>query len=321
MFRRLLGFLMLLIGLSGIWVGVTSGATARAMVDSIGLGLDTNLDLLSQSLTTITDSLILAKQTVSDVNDSLVTIEQTAGDVSLALADTQPLLAEVGDIVSNDVPNSIEAVQDSLPNMVEVAGAIDNTLTTLNNFAVDRTIAIPNPFSSEPLYSFDLNFDLGIDYDPNVPFDQTVRDLGTSIEGLPEQLRGLAEHIDRSSTNLQNLSDNLTTVGDDLAVVNSRIAELDPLLDEYGRIVTELNDQTRLLRAGINTQLEGFKQTINIVMIWFILTQIAPLYLGWELVTGRRMADIRELKEAVEKLQETVEEEQENIDELEEKIE
>ena len=321
MFRRFLGFLMLLIGLSGIWVGVISAATTRTMVDSIGLGLDTNLDLLSQSLTTITDSLILAKQTVSDVNDSLVTIEQTAGDVSLALADTQPLLAEVGDIVSNDVPNSIEAVQDSLPNMVEVAGAIDNTLTTLNNFAVDRTIAIPNPFSSEPLYSFDLNFDLGIDYDPNVPFDQTVRDLGTSIEGLPEQLRGLAGHIDRSSTNLQNLSDNITTVGDDLAVVNSRIAELDPLLDEYGRIVTELNDQTRLLRAGINTQLEGFKQTINIVMIWFILTQIAPLYLGWELVTGRRMADIRELKEAVQKLQETVEEEKGNIDELEEKIE
>ena len=153
-----------------------------------------------------------------------------------------------------------------------------------------------------------------------MPFDQTVRELGTSIEGLPEQLRGLAEHVDRSSANLQNLSDNITTVGNDLAVVNGRIAELDPLLDEYGRIVTELNDQTRLLRAGINTQLEGIKQTINIVMIWFILTQIAPLYLGWELVTGRRMAEIRDLKETVEDLQETVEEEQEDIDELEEKI-
>jgi hypothetical protein len=59
---------------------------------------------------------------------------------------------------------------------------------------------------------------------------------------------------------------------------------------------------------------------VNIVMIWFILTQIAPLYLGWELVTGRRMAEIRELKEAVEDLQETVEEDQEDIEELEEKI-
>lgn len=320
MFRRFLGFLMVLIGLSGVWVGVISAATAREVVDSIGQGMDSNLELLSQSLDTITESLTLAKQTVSDVNESLVTIEQTADDISLALTDTQPLLTEVGDIVSNDVPDSIEAVQASIPNMVEVAGAIDNTLTTLNNFAVDRSIDIPNPFSSQPLYTFDLNFDLGINYDPNVPFDQTVRELGTSIEGLPEQLRGLAEHVDRSSANLQNLSDSITTVGDDLAVVNGRIAELDPLLDEYGRIVTELNDQTRRLRAGINTQLEGIKQTINIVMIWFILTQIAPLYLGWELVTGRRMAEIRELKEAVEDLQETVEEEQEDIEELEEKI-
>jgi methyl-accepting chemotaxis protein len=320
MFRRFLGFLMVLIGLSGVWVGVISAASARNVVDSIGTGLDTNLDLLSQSLDTIGESLTLAKQTVSDMNEGLVTIEQTADNISLALTDTQPLLTEVGDIVSNDVPDSIEAVQDSLPNVVEVAGAIDRTLTTLNNFAVDRSIDIPNPITGRPIYSFNLNFDLGIDYDPNVPFDQTVRDLGTSIEGLPEQLRGLAEHVDRSSANLQNLSDTIVLVGDDLAVVNGRIAELDPLLDEYGRIVTELNDQTRLLRASINAQLEGIKQMVNIVMIWFILTQIAPLYLGWELVTGRRMAEIRELKVAVEDLQETVEEDQEDIEELEEKI-
>lgn len=320
MFRRFLGFLMVLIGLSGVWVGVISGSTARSTVDSIGVSLDTNLDLVSQSLDTIAESLTLAKQTVGDVNDGLVTIEETADDISLALTDTQPLLTEVGGIVSNDIPSSLDAVQASIPNMVEVAGAIDRTLTTLNNFAVDRSIDIPNPFSSQPLYSFDLNFDLGIDYDPNVPFDQTVRDLGTSIEGLPEQLRGLSEHVDRSQENLRNLSVNVQTVGDDLAEVNARIAEIDPLLDDFGRITTELNDQVRLTRAGINAQLEGIKETINIVMIWFILTQIAPLYLGWELVTGRRVSEIRELREAVVDLKESIDEEIEQIDELEDKL-
>lgn len=320
MFRRFLGFLMVLIGLSGVWVGVISGSTARSAVDSIGVSLDTTLDLISQSLDTISESLFVAKQTFSDVSDSLVTIEQTADNISLALEDTQPLLTEVSDIVSNDVPDSLEAVEASIPNMVEVAGAIDSTLTTLNNFAVDRSIAIPNPFSNQPLYTFDLNFDLGIDYDPDVPFDQTVRDLGTSIEGLPEQMRGLAEHVEQSKTNLQSLSENVQTVGDDLTAVNEHIAEIDPLLDEYSRIVTELNDQSRLMRAGINTQLEDIKETINIVMVWFILTQIAPLYLGWELVTGRRMAEIQELKEAVEELQETVDEEEEDIEELEDKL-
>jgi hypothetical protein len=107
-----------------------------------------------------------------------------------------------------------------------------------------------------------------------------VRELGQSIEGLPEELRGLGEHVDRSSANLQSLSVNLEAVSNDLATINGRVAEIDPLLDEYGRLTTELNDQLRLFRASMSAQLEGLKDTINIVMIWFILTQIAPLYLG-----------------------------------------
>ena len=308
MFKRLLGFLMVLIGLSGVWVGWISAETARTAVGSIGASLDANLELLTQSLDTVVDSLVLAKQTVTDVNSGLNTVESTATELSQAIDDTQPLLEQVSDIATNDVPNSIEAVQASIPNMAEVAGAIDSTLTTLNRFNLDRTIDIPNPFSTQPLYSFDLNFDLGIDYDPTVPFDETVLELGASTEGLPEQLRGLAEHIDTSSQNLTTISENITTIGEDLGIVNERIAELDPLLDEYIRIVTELNDQTRLIKAGMSTQLESIHRTINIVMIWFILTQIAPLYLGYELLTGRRMAEIQELKEVVEDLQEAVEE-------------
>ncbi|MCB8944924.1 MAG: hypothetical protein H6658_14335 [Ardenticatenaceae bacterium] len=288
MFKRFLGLLMIIIGLSGIWVGWRSAQAAQTAVDNIAASLQTNLELLTQSLDTVIESLALAKQTVTDVGSSLNTVEETADGLSQALDDTQPLLEQVSDIASSDVPQSIEAVQAAIPNMAEVAGAIDSTLTTLNRFKIDESFDIPNPFSSQPLYTFDLDFDLGIDYDPSVPFDETVRQLGASTEGLPAELRGLATHIDTSSQNLASISENVTTIGEDLGTVNQRIAELDPLLDEYIRLVTELNDQTRLVKAGMSTQLEGIQDTINIIMIWFILTQIAPLYLGYELLTGKR---------------------------------
>ena len=308
MFKRLLGLLMVLIGLSGVAVGWLSAGAARTAVDNIGSGLDTNLDLLIQSLDTVVDSLLLAKQTVTDVNSSLDTVEGTAVDLSQAIDDAQPLLDQVSGIVSTDVPDSIEAVQVAIPNMAEVAGAIDNTLITLSRFGIDESFDIPNPFSNDPLYTFELQFDLGIDYDPTVPFDETVQQLGATTEGLPEEMRSLAEHIDTSSQNLATISEDIVTISNDLGTINGRIAELDPLLDEYVRIVTELNDQTRLLKAGMSGQLEGIKDAVNIIMIWFILTQIAPLYLGYELLTGRRMSEIQELKEVVEDLQDAVEE-------------
>ena len=305
MFKRILGLIMILIGLSGVAVGIIGARGAETAVDNIGSSLETNLDLLSQSLDTVVASLVLAKQTVADVNNGLITVEDTAVDLSRTVDDTQPMLDQVSDIASSDVPTSIEAVQAAIPNMAEVAGAIDTTLITLSQFGLDRTFEIPNPLPGDrdPLYSFDIQFDLGVDYDPTVPFDETVLQLGASTEGLPEELRGLANHIETSSQNLTAISENIETIGEDLGVVNERIAELDPLLDEYIRIVTELNDQTRLIRAGMSTQLEGITQTINIIMIWFILTQVAPLYLGYELLTGRRISEIEALKAKVADLQ------------------
>ena len=308
MFRRILGLIMVLIGLSGVYVGVIGSRAAGDVVDSVGMGLAVNLDLVSQSLDAVEETLILAKASIADVGTGLDTVETTANDIGTAINETKPLLDQIRDIVSDEVPTSVEAVEAALPNIANVAGAIDNTLTTLNNFAIDESFDIPNPFSNDPLYTFELQYDLGINYDPTIPFEQTVEDLGGTIENLPGRLRSLAVYINVSKNNLDTISQNVFAISDDLAVINGRIAEIDPLLDEYTRIVVELNDQSRLIKNGISDQLESIKRTINIVMIWFVLTQVAPIYLGWELLSGRRIAEVRKLKEAVEDLQEVVEE-------------
>ncbi len=294
MLKRILGLIMIIIGLSGVAVGVIGGRNAGDVVDSIGLTLDMNLELLSESLVAVEDTLILAKASLMDVGTGMGTVQTTADDIGTAINETGPLLDNISDIVSDEVPLAVEAIEDSIPNIAEVAGAVDDTLTTLNRFNIDETYEIPNPFSDDPLYSFDLQYDLGVDYDPTVPFQQTVEDLGSTLDGLPGRLRSMSIYVNVSKNNLDIISDGIFAIGDDLETINGRIAELDPLLDEYIRITIELNDQSRLLRAGINDQLESIKLTINVVMIWFILTQVAPLYLGFELVMGKRNGSRKE---------------------------
>jgi hypothetical protein len=154
---------------------------------------------------------------------------------------------------------------------------IDRTLVTLNNFRID-----------EEILGFPLQYDLGVDYTPEVPFDQSVRELGEGLEGLPESLRTLQVYINVTNGNLQTVSQDIRTLADDLSTVNGRINELDPILDEYIRLITATNDNTRQLRAQINDDVQSIKNGITLVMVWLAITQIAPLYLGWELVTGRR---------------------------------
>ena len=277
MFRRLLGIFLLAVGVIGIALSVAGIIVGRQLVDAIGAGIQSNLQLTSQSLETVEETLLLAKTTISDVNSGLETVETTTTDLGRTINETRPLIDQVNQVASGDVPNSIEAVQTALPNMVEVAGIIDDTLTTLNNFRIDENIL-----------GLPIQYDLGINYNPDVPFDDSVLAMGESLEGLPETLRSLQIYMNVTNNNLQTISLGLNRVARDLNTINGRIAAVDPLLNEYIRIVNETRDNTRLIRAQLDEQLQMARLIVTIVMVWLGLAQVAPLYLGWELLAGRR---------------------------------
>jgi uncharacterized phage infection (PIP) family protein YhgE len=267
----------LVIGLAGVVLSIAGANAGRRLIADMGTTLDSNLQLTVQSLDTINSTLVLTKGTLWQLNQSLDTMETTANNVGTSLSDTQPMLSQISDITSNDLAGGLETFQDSLPALIEVADTIDQTLTTLSRFRIDRTIlGIP------------LRYDLGINYDPEVPFSQSVDEIGASIEGLPEQLRELEIYFEVANDNLGAISDNMTEIAGDLTVVNDSVDELEPLLDEFIVTVTEFSDSTRQMRATYRQQLESFQTVWTVVMVWLALTQVAPLYLGYELLTGRR---------------------------------
>ena len=277
MFRRFLGLLMLLIAVGGIFLAVFGARLGYGLVDRIAANFDQTLQLTSQSLDTVSETLLLAKSSIADVNTVMETAETTADDLAQTVSDSRPLLGQISSVASEQVPDSLETIEEAFPSLEQVAGVIDRTLVTLNSFRID-----------EEILGFPIQYDLGVDYAPEVPFDQSVRELGEGLEGLPESLRTLQVYINVTSGNLQTVSQDIRNLADDLNTVNGRINELDPILDEYIILITATNDNTRQLRAQINSEIQNVKNVITLVMVWLAITQVAPLYLGWELITGRR---------------------------------
>ncbi len=281
MFRRFLGLLMLVIGLGGIVIAVLGVRLGHQTVDSVAASLDQTLLLTSQSLDTASETLLLAKNSLTDVNEMLETAETTADDIGQTVSGTRPTLDQISSVASEQVPDSLETIQEAFPSLEQAAGVIDRTLVTLNSFRIDQQVL-----------GFDFQYDLGIDYAPEIPFDQSVRDLGEGLEGLPESLRTLKLYINVTNENLQTVSQDIHTLADSMNAVNGRIAELNPILDEYIILITNSNDSTRQIRAQINNEIESVKNGITLVMVWLAVTQIAPLYLGWELLTNRRQTAV-----------------------------
>jgi methyl-accepting chemotaxis protein len=277
MFKKILGLLMLLIAVGGVGLAVFGARFGHRLVDQVAANFDQTLQLTSQSLDTVSETLVLAKSSIVDVNTVMETAESTADDLAQTVTDTRPLLSQISSVASEQVPDSLETIEEAFPSLEQVAGVIDRTLVTLNNFRID-----------EEILGFPIQYDLGVDYAPEVPFDQSVRELGEGLDGLPESLRTLQVYINVTNGNLQTVSLDIRNLADDLNTVNGRINELSPILDDYIMLITTTNDNTRQLRAQITSDVQSIKNGITLVMVWLAITQIAPLYLGWELVTGKR---------------------------------
>ena len=129
---------------------------------------------------------------------------------------------------------------------------------------------------------------LGVDYDPERPFDESVAAIGDSLQSVPGRLRSLQTNLDQTQQSLGLISENLSAISDNLRAVNENVTEIEPLLDDYIALTTEIGDSLRQTRDALTQQLRLLKIMLSAVMIWLGLTQVAPLYLGWELLTGRR---------------------------------
>lgn len=279
MIRRIFGLILLLVGLSGLILSIAGAIVGRRLVDDVIGNVDNSLTLTAQTLDTVEDTLILTRNTVAEVNEGLSTVEATTRNLSQTVSETQPLIDQVGTVTGEDVPQSLEAIQQTIPNLVEVAGAVDDTLVALSRFQIEETIPIVN-------YTIDMN--LGVDYQPEVRFDDSIAQIGDSIEGVPGRLRSLQVYINVANENLTVIGDDLDQIAADLEDLNGQVDQVDPLLAEYMGTVTEIGDTVRLTRTTLAQQREQIRLIVTVAMIWLGLTQLAPLYLGWELLTERR---------------------------------
>ena len=280
MFRRFLGLIILLSTLVVLIAMLAGAYYFGPALDRVSEGIDNGLTLTVETLETVSATLAQTQSALVSINTSLDTAAQTTANLSTTVADTVPLLEQVAVVVADQLPENIEAIQKSVPNIAAVATVVDDALTRLAAFEINQTIPIPfNPI--------EIQYDLGIEYDPEVPFGDSMEQLGTSLEGLPEELRALRAELEVSAANLQTLSDDLDTASGDVEAINAELAKFIPLLDQYLVLVDQMIGGIEQMRGQLAANLEMIRLVGTVLFVALAFTQIAPLVVGWDLLTAR----------------------------------
>jgi hypothetical protein len=274
--KRLLGVILFLVGIIGVvlaFAGIYFGLSA---IDQIGVGLNGGLELVLESMTTIQDTVTLTKTAVTEVGNSIQTVEKTAADMSTTIGDTGPLVDQMSVVIAQEIPNSVEAIQASLIPAAEVAKQMDSTLLALSAFSLDQSIL-----------GFPLQFDLGIDYQPEEPLDEALLGIGSSLDGVAGGLRDLAPLMATNSSNVSLMSDNVALIAKDIATINTVVADINPLLDQYAAIFTQLETALMQVQTDLSNYLQIAKIVLIVLMLWLAVMQTTAVVLGYEMMTGQ----------------------------------
>jgi chromosome segregation ATPase len=273
LFNRLAGFLLLIAAMGGLVFSAAGIYGAWTYKQQVSDNLVQSLDLLTASLQTTAQGLVIIEQSFGAVMGSVISVQDTLMTTVDTIETTKPMMSSLTDLLDEDLPGTITAVQTSLDTAYESAKIID---------AVLRALTIFNRES----------------YNPSVPLHEALQQISTSMDALPASFAEMED-------SLRNTSSQTEIIQADLITVAASISEIEKALDAYETVIQDYQDSVREIKKQINTLKRRIPKAVNLgvwaltaFLAWMAIAQIGLLTQGWELL--HRKANAPEPKPEVQ---------------------
>lgn len=258
--RQLVGRILLAVGVLGAVTSVLGALVGFRFLSQLGGALDDSLGVTAGAVESLQATVELGADTVEAVERALAETETTTRELGVALRDAEQALAGVARLSEREIAGSLDAVERSLPGLIDVAAAIDQTLS--------RLAALP----------------FGPAYDPDEPFDESLRAVQEEFAGLPEQLRDQAALIRDAGDGLGTVRRGTTGVADDLHTLTTTMAAASELIDGYAATA---EDAATIVSDGhddLRTNLLLARVLVLVLGASMLVSQVVPLGAGWFLL-------------------------------------
>lgn len=202
------------------------------LVESLADDARASVSVSRSALEAIGETVAAVDEVAADTSSSLDAASASITQVSVTVDEAVTALEGVADFLEVELPDTLDAVQMSMPAAIQTANVVDGALRTLSLF--------------------------GVDYDPEETFGVALSRVSTALESLPDEVRaqsdGLRELIPPTSR---------------LAVESDRLAESMTALKESLGGFTALTDDYEVTLAEAEATIAGTNSSID-SSIWMI---------------------------------------------------
>lgn len=257
MTRDLAGRILLGIGAVGLVVSLLSVVVGLRFLGHLDRALEDSVGVAGQAIDALGSTVEVAGSTLTGVTEILEGTADTTRDLAEALRDAEAVLRATADLSEDQIAGSLDAVDDTLPTLIQVAAVIDRTLSAL---------------SSLPL---------GPDYDPTERFDDSLRAIQQQLDGLPDALREQAVLIRDGSRDLRTVRVGTGAIAADLDDLHATLDASAQLVEEFAETATNARELLGGDRRGIDRQLAFARILVVLMGLTLAAGQVLPLGVGW----------------------------------------
>ncbi len=281
MLRRLIGLILILAAIGGLLISILGLVAIWRIHPNLTQNLQTGVDLIGQTLETTAQGLIITKEALASSVETIGNLQATIETTASTISSTQPMLEEISTMLKNDVPNTIQATQQTLLTAQQSAQVIDGVLMTL---------------SSIPLIGSSIG------YNPEIPLSDALGDVAESLQDLPDSFTRMADSMKTTQSNVQTFEADLSVMAGSVGEIQTSVAEYEKVISGYQASLDQVQAQLDTLSTNLPQIVRTAVIGLTVFLVWLAIAQVGLFTQGWELLTEsaprRAKPEVEEEKKA-----------------------
>lgn len=263
----MVGILLLIIAIGGILAAIAGAVIGLSFIGQTAASLTEAATSEPELLNTVRATLVQAQGALSSLVSGLDTMSQVIAGAAEALDTAGTMLEEFSAVSDTGIPQALDEVKSIVGEVGKAAQKLEELLDKLSTF------------------SFGL---LDLDAGDDIAIAQPISQLHDTLSTLSGDVQGIEGDLKVIAGQLKPASRDLLVLSEDVSKLSADLAGFAPILDRYIEVIDGLRGSTGQAVEAVE-RLKSASQTILVVaMAWIALTHLTPLYLGWELVSGKR---------------------------------
>jgi len=275
--RRVLGVLVMLAGLLGLLLSVAGLVGVWVAKPTVEVYAGTTIDTLNNSVVTSQKVMDTTAQALGGTIDSVDALSAMLSTTAAAVEDTQPVLAKVDVLMAETLPSTFEATADALYTAQDAARVLESTIQQLDAFRF--------MLSATPLVGA-LVPQSGEAYNPEKPMADSLGDLASNLEGLPDTFVTMSADLATTDDKLAAVQENLVTMSVSVKQISSSLSEYEAMVTQSKSSMDNLTSMLTSVQANLSSILKWVSIVVSLFFVWLLAAQIVILSQGWELFQG-----------------------------------